>query len=94
MHHVWRRNVLVTGAFAGASTFDDGAGATFSTETSAGGTDIFLAKYSGTGGVAWVTRAGGDSAYGDKGRGVATDGSGNTFVTGRAAHGALPHRAP
>ena len=46
-----------------------------------GGTDVFLAKYSSTGTVLWAARIAGTGT--DNGNAVATDSSGNVFVTGR-----------
>jgi len=68
-------NVLVTGYFIG--TVDFGGG----NLVSAGGDDIFLAKYSPTGVHQWSQRFGGAGI--DSGNSVAVDGSGNVFVTGR-----------
>ena len=67
-------NSYVTGDFAGLVTF----GAI--TLTSAGSDDIFVAKYDASGNVLWAKRAGGTSS--DGGTGIATDGSGNSYVTG------------
>ncbi len=66
--------VLVAGNFG--ATVDFGTGSL----TSAGGTDIFVAKYSSAGAALWARRFGGatdDSAYG-----IAVDASGNILVTG------------
>jgi hypothetical protein len=49
-------------------------------ETNAGGSDIFLAKYDGSGTRQWVKLLG--TASNDYGLGVATDASGNIYVTG------------
>ena len=67
-------NVFVTGSFNG--TVDFGGGAL----VSAGATDIILAKYSPTGTQLWSRRFG--STDTDYGYSVATDPSGNVFVTG------------
>ena len=67
-------NVFVTGYFAGSANF---GGATF---TAVGQTDIFLAKYSPTGGHLWSSRFGGYNP--DRGYAVATDALGNIVVTG------------
>ena len=68
-------NVYATGTFAGTSvTF----GAT--TMPSAGNCDMFLVKYSSTGAVLWARSAGGNDN--DQGNSVATDASGNVYVTG------------
>ena len=68
-------NCYVTGAFTGAASF----GSTNLNAT--GGTDIFLAKYDGSGNVVWVTQAGGSGA--DTGHGIALDGNGNIYVSGQ-----------
>jgi len=69
-------DVLVTGFFQGTVDFGGGPLA------SAGGSDVFVAKYAGaSGGYLWSRSAGGpgeDYAYG-----VATDGNGDVVVTGR-----------
>ena len=68
-------NVYVTGVFTSPTiTFDT------TTLTNAGSADMFIAKYDAAGTVLWAKRAGGaDSDYGYS---VATDASGNVFVTG------------
>jgi hypothetical protein len=80
-------NVVVAGAFQG--TVDFGGGAV----TSAGDSDLFVAKYAGaTGAYQWARRYGGTG--GDFAKGVAVDGSGNVAVagyyTGTADFGAGP----
>lgn len=67
-------NILVTGSFAGTNTLGSTA------LISAGLSDMFLAKYDSAGNLLWARRAGGASY--DEGRGVATDGAGNAYVTG------------
>ncbi|MDY6986929.1 MAG: SBBP repeat-containing protein, partial [Thermodesulfobacteriota bacterium] len=72
-------NSLVTGSFEGTATF--GAGEANETSlTSAGGPDIFVAKYASSGALLWAKQAGG--ADYDEGEGIAIDGSGNCLVTG------------
>ncbi len=68
-------NAYVTGSFQGVSDF---AGATL---TSAGGKDIFIAKFRSDGSIEWAKRAGGIG--GDEGYGIAADASGNIYVTGK-----------
>lgn len=68
-------NVYVTGSYNGTATFGT------TTKTSAGGEDIFVAKYNSSGVLQWVQSAGGTSE--DWGNGIAVDGSGNVYVTGR-----------
>jgi hypothetical protein len=71
-------NVLITGAFAGKIDF--GAGAL----TSAGATDIFLAKLkSANGDVLWGKRFG--DAVAQSGKSVAVDGMGSVVLTGDMA---------
>lgn len=67
-------NVYVTGFFQGTANF---AGTTLST---AGGEDIFIAKYSLDGAFQWVKRAGGSGN--DEGTGISGDSEGNIYVTG------------
>jgi hypothetical protein len=67
-------NSYVTGEFEGTSAF----GAT--TLTSAGINDIYVAKMDSGGNFLWAKRAGGTSY--DRGRGIAVDSSGNTYITG------------
>jgi hypothetical protein len=67
-------NALVTGYFQG--TVDFGGGGL----TSAGGFDIFVAKYNSAGAHRWSQRFGTTTA--DVGNSVAVDGSGNVLVTG------------
>jgi len=67
-------NIFVTGHFIGMATFGD------TTLTSAGGSDIFIAKYDGDGNFLWIEQAGGTIS--DQAVGIATDGLGNSIVTG------------
>ena len=67
-------NVFVTGYFQNAVDFGGGA------LSSAGLNDIFVAKYSATGGFLWAKRFG--STSDDEGFGVAVDGNGDVLVTG------------
>lgn len=66
-------NVYVTGNFSGTASF----GNSF---TSEGLGDIFIAKYNSAGTVLWGRRAGGASD--DSGFALATDASGNVYITG------------
>ncbi len=69
----------VTGWFAGANVdFNPGAGS--APLSSAGGNDIFVAKYDVNGNYQWAFRIGGASS--DEGNGIATDDAGNCYVTG------------
>ncbi|TXT50725.1 MAG: BNR repeat-containing protein [Limisphaerales bacterium] len=67
-------NAFVTGTFTGTAAFGTNALA------SAGQSDIFVAKYDGTGRLLWARRAGG--AGFDAGAGIAVDTNGNCYVTG------------
>jgi len=68
-------NIVVTGYFQG--TIDLGGGPL----TSAGAGDIFLVKFTSSGGHLWSKRFGG--AISDAGDDVTIDGSGNVLVTGK-----------
>jgi chitodextrinase len=67
-------NVVVTGYFQGTVNFGSGS------LTSAGGTDIFLMKYSASGAPVWSKRFGGVSD--DRGVAVAVSGTGDVVATG------------
>lgn len=67
-------NVIIVGTFAGSVNFGGGA------LTSAGGTDIFVAKLNRSGGHLWSKRFGNDQAQ--RGLAVATDATGNVLLTG------------
>jgi hypothetical protein len=67
-------NVYVIGGFSGTITF------TSTTLSSSGNTDIFIAKYSSSGTLIWVKKAGGASF--DYGYGIKVDNAGNLFITG------------
>ena len=67
-------NCYLTGSFMGTTSF--GA----SNLVSAGGSDVFIAKYDRAGNLVWVTRHG--AGFNDSGRGVAADGTNGCFVTG------------
>ncbi len=68
-------NSIATGYFLGAATFDN-----ITLTASGTSEDIFIAKYDPSGNVVWARRAGGTGR--DEGLGIATDGSGNSIVTG------------
>ena len=70
-------NAYVTGSFNLSADFDEDGTADV---TTAGGGDIFVAKYDAAGALAWVKSAGGSMF--DGGRGIAVDDAGNTYVTG------------
>jgi len=69
-------NVYITGYYQ-SSTMDFGGIATL---TSAGGDDVFLAKYDAGGNPLWAKSIGGSGA--ESGNGVAADGAGNVYITG------------
>jgi Bacterial Ig domain/Beta-propeller repeat len=69
-------NSYVTGTYSGTLTF---AGVTLPAAPM-GSNDIFVAKYDTNGTAVWATNAGGTGN--DSGRGIAVDGSGNSYVTG------------
>jgi Thrombospondin type 3 repeat/Beta-propeller repeat len=71
-------NSYLTGGFGVTATF--GAGEANET-TLTGSGDIFVAKYDSNGAFLWAKGAGG-AGPGDAGKGIATDGAGNSFVTG------------
>jgi hypothetical protein len=68
-------NVYVSGYFTSPTI-------TFGTTTllNAGSTDVFIVKYDGSGNVIWATSAG--SSGGDYAQSIATDASGNVYMTG------------
>lgn len=71
-------NIYITGAFSGTADFDPGSGT--ANLTSAGNTDIFVAKYNANGAYQWAIKIGGSNV--DGGYGISVDGSGNVYVTG------------
>lgn len=71
-------NVYITGYFQGTVDFDPGAGV--ANITGAGGNDIFIAKYDGSGNYVYAKTMG--STGNDNGNSLAVDGSGNVYVTG------------
>ena len=75
-------NVLVSGYYSSALTLFNTGGATGAQLQYIGGTDCFVAKYSTDGVVLWATRLAGTSTSTDNGTAIATDTTGNVFVTG------------
>ncbi|MEY4904465.1 MAG: putative adhesin, partial [Bacteroidota bacterium] len=73
-------NVYITGSFQGTADFDPSASTT--NLTSAGGQDIFMAKYNASGNYVWTKSMGGNAVYGDIGLGIALDASSNVYITG------------
>jgi hypothetical protein len=72
-------DVYVVGVFNGTVNFNNPSSFGSNTLVSAGGSDIFLAKYTTNGAFLWARRAGGTSA--DAANAVATDGT-NVYLTG------------
>ncbi|WP_460473558.1 Ig-like domain repeat protein, partial [Emticicia fontis] len=71
--------VYVTGIFSGTASFNTPASVSTYEVTSAGGGDIFVAKYTDAGEIQWVRRAGG--ANDDIGNGITTLGT-DVYVSG------------
>jgi hypothetical protein len=67
-------NCYLTGSFTGTTSFGT------TNVTSAGGSDVFVAKYDRSGALLWVVQQGG--GFDDSGRGIAVDGTNGCFVTG------------
>ncbi len=72
-------NVYAAGAFIAAADFDPGAG-TFNL-TPVGERDIFVWKLDSAGNLVWASSMGGPGV--DEAQGIAIDGSGNVYTTGR-----------
>jgi hypothetical protein len=72
-------NSYIAGSFNGTATF--GTSPNTAQIVSGGGGDVFVAKYNTSGALVWVKSAGGGSD--DDGRGIAVDGSGKIYVTGK-----------
>lgn len=73
-------NCFVTGVFFESATFYSAGGNGGVSVSGPGENDIFLAKYDPSGQLLWVTTAGGSAD--DSSVSVATDGSGNAYITG------------
>lgn len=75
---------VTTGKFSGTATFGQGE-ISEETLTSAGDTDVFIAKYSDDGTLSWVCAAGGSGSSvfgGDSGNDITVDTNGSSIVTG------------
>ena len=72
-------NTVLTGSFSGTATFGQGEDNEVIL-SSAGGADIFVAKYDGNGFLLWAKSAGGTNS--SQGLGIAIDRLGNNYVTG------------
>lgn len=71
-------NIYITGTFKGTVDFDPGAGV-FDL-TSAGDTDVFVAKLDASGNFIWAKKIG--NAFPDGSFSIASDALGNTFIAG------------
>ncbi|MBY0433214.1 MAG: gliding motility-associated C-terminal domain-containing protein [Cyclobacteriaceae bacterium] len=71
-------NIYVTGHFSGTVDFDNGPGTV--NLTSAGSTDVFVAKFNSAGDLIWAKGFGG--TQGDGGTAIAIDGVGNVLIAG------------
>jgi hypothetical protein len=81
-------NLYVGGQAGAAMTAYNSDGSTFSPAiTNAGNTDAFVAKYNSSGVVQWVARVASTGA--DRVFAIATDASGNVYVTGQGGSNAV-----
>jgi fibronectin type 3 domain-containing protein len=76
----WSLAVDDLGELAIAGTIENNVNLGTGALTSAGSTDIFVAKYASNGTPLWVKKIG--SSLGDVGKAVAIDGTGSVYVTG------------
>lgn len=74
-------NIFMCGVFSGTVNFGG------TSKTSAGGYDVFVAKYNSAGALQWVTQYGG--AGSETATDIALDGSGNVYVSGGLLTGEL-----
>ncbi|GAB4440522.1 MAG: hypothetical protein OHK0015_36610 [Chloroflexi bacterium OHK40] len=72
--------LVMVGFFSGTATLTQADSSVGATLTSAGGNDIFVARYTAAGRLVWAQRAGGSGS--DVARSVAVDGAGELYVTG------------
>lgn len=68
------KNIYITGHFRDTTTFNG------TDIISAGGADIFIAKFNNSGVLQWIKTAGGNSD--DTSNDIAVDGNGNIYITG------------
>ena len=73
-------NIYITGKFSGTTDFDPGTGT--ANLISAGGSDVFFAKYDPNGNYVWAYSIGTIVGNNAGGNSIGTDHSGNVFVTG------------
>jgi len=71
-------NCYVAGFFDDTNNF----GGITLTNQSAGGSDVYVAKYNSAGTLQWVQRAGGSAGNFNTGRAIGVDTNGNIYVTG------------
>jgi len=72
-------NIYVTGYFKNTAHFGEGGNQV--SLTSAGGADIFFARYNSSGDLIWVKQAGGSTGF-DWGNAIALDSEDNIIITG------------
>ena len=73
-------DVYITGSFSATADFNNPSASGSNEIVSAGGDDIFLAKYDATGAFQWAKRAGGTDN--DRANGIAISGSGDIYIAG------------
>ena len=73
-------NIYITGYFENTIDFDPGSGVFLL--TAYGIKDIFIQKLDSNSNLLWATSMGGSLVYGDEGKSITTDLSGNIYTTG------------
>jgi hypothetical protein len=76
-------SAFVTGFYTTALTLFNSSGVSNAALPFTGGIDCFIAKYTSDGAVSWAAQIAGATTSSDYGYGIATDSSGNVFVTGQ-----------